>query len=208
MQIFHIIFLFLLTHVRLILGVSQLYSSKFRLTISRLWSKCIKSPILITFFVEGDECLLVRGEGICKSAFDCQWIRDEQIHESEWTHCNFGVSDNLICCKDPDFTINDTLDCFRDTKDIFSYETRNECLKRAQSIIVTPNTEFSYDSIFYTDEQCQALHDEYENLDHVLGVANGNDSAPGEFPFMAVIMTLHPNGTYTRECGGTIITKR
>lgn len=171
--------------------------------------------------LEGDECLLVKGEGICKSAFDCQWIRDEQIHENEWTHCNFGQQKDLICCADPGFTIHDTLDCLTNTEDIFSPETMDACVKRGKysedSVTKTPvvtetKTNLSFDKIFYTDEQCKALHEEHQRLESLEegfeGVANGEDADPGEFPFMAVILNKQDNGLFARQCGGSIITKR
>lgn len=161
--------------------------------------------------LEGDECLLPKGgSGICKSAFDCQSIRDDKIHENWWTHCNFDHSSYLICCNDPDFTLHDRLDCHTDTKCIFSADTMQKCLKRDRpKPVITPviDTEFSFDTIFYTDEQCKALQEEYKRIEkespNVQGVAHGEDAEQGEFPFMAVVTVNNE-----RRCGATIITKR
>lgn len=96
----------------------------------------------------------------------------------------------------------------------------NKCLKRAnaskasiKSTTIGPefDTKLSFDTIFYTDEQCKALHDEHKRLeaiDYIEGVAHGEDAEPGEFPFMASLLTLQEDGSYLPTCGGSIITKR
>ncbi|XP_063703686.1 uncharacterized protein LOC134833327 [Culicoides brevitarsis] len=151
--------------------------------------------------IEGDECLCESGElGICKNAFNCQWIRTAQIHEDYWTYCESETSPYLICCLDPISTLDHKLSCERDTEEIFSPSTLEECLKNNQTL-----SELSALTISYTDEQCQALNEQYKDRLNksflILGIANGEDASHGEFPFMAVFVADF-------RCGGTIITKR
>lgn len=94
----------------------------------------------------------------------------------------------------------------------------NDCVKRAKDIkeseesATQPNPTLAFDTIFYTDEQCQDLHNEYVRQEAlggpIEGVAHGDDAEPGEFPFMAAILNREPDGSYMRQCGGSIITKR
>lgn len=97
----------------------------------------------------------------------------------------------------------------------------NDCVKRAKDIKESeesttdapqPNPTLAFDTIFYTNEQCKDLHKEYVRQEALGGdiesVAHGDDAEPGEFPFMAAILNREPDGSYMRQCGGSIITKR
>lgn len=157
---------------------------------------------------------MIGGEGYCKSAYNCQWIRDKQIHEKHWTFCN--PNSDLICCKDVKYALYDKLDCHTNTRGIFSEQTLEKCIKQKGDAKDDSNqrikSKLSYETIFYTDEQCKTLYDEHQRLeaieDFIQGVAHGVDAEPGEFPFMVAILTQQPDGEYRRDCGGTIITKR
>lgn len=71
---------------------------------------------------------------------------------------------------------------------------------------------FDYNRIFYTDEQCQALSEEYKRLEKeanpIESIANGENALPREFPFAVSINTIDSNGINEHKCGGSIITKR
>lgn len=57
---------------------------------------------MLIFPTEGDDCYIPKeGRGFCKRAFNCKWIRNNEIPENEWKICRYNVINPLVCCRDP-----------------------------------------------------------------------------------------------------------
>uniref|UniRef100_A0A336KU19 CSON015270 protein n=1 Tax=Culicoides sonorensis TaxID=179676 RepID=A0A336KU19_CULSO len=177
---------------------------------------------------DGEKCLLPNGEdGYCKNAFKCEHVGDEQIHETNWVFCESKDDTPVICCAD-ELTDDDfILDC-DEAKELLTKETFDKCKETPSSKILvdcddstelqseetmnnckeTPSSDFSLNRIFHTDDDCKALHDEYNrvaNINAHESVAYGTEVEWGEFPFM--VSLIQPPDNH-HHCGGVIITKR
>uniref|UniRef100_A0A336MXW9 CSON008961 protein n=1 Tax=Culicoides sonorensis TaxID=179676 RepID=A0A336MXW9_CULSO len=165
---------------------------------------------------DGEKCLLPNGEdGYCKNAFKCEHVGDEQIHETNWVFCESKDDTPVICCAD-ELTDDDfILDC-DEAKELLTKETFDKCKETPSSKILvdcddstelqseetmnnckeTPSSDFSLNRIFHTDDDCKALHDEYNrvaNINAHESVAYGTEVEWGEFPFQHVFIMVIRN---------------
>lgn len=86
-------------------------------------------PFHVLYFnflpTEGDDCFIPKvGRGFCKRAFDCRWIRDNEIPENEWKICRYNEINPLVCCQDPIIDRTRRLDC---EENVFNFADAQLC---------------------------------------------------------------------------------
>lgn len=64
------------------------------------------------------------GRGFCKRAFNCKWIRNNEIPENDWKICRYNVINPLVCCRDPMMDETRELDC---KMNIFTFAQAQLC---------------------------------------------------------------------------------
>lgn len=120
-------------------------------------------------FTEGDDCFIPRvGRGFCKRAFDCKWIRDDEIQENNWKICRYNEINPLVCCQERVQTRR--LDC---ENKIFNFAEAQLCFGMNDIYLRTINDDQIMNKIVEDELQVNEMFDQGVN---VMDVPNQNQN--------------------------------